>query len=173
MVAAATEPILSSTELDDLLTLAQRPDALGQLPFIPWRASSDYAIGDYAVPFPRNGHLYRATAAGTSGTSPPTWPGGSGATVSEGSGKPTWQEVGAVAWLPTYDLNQAAAEGWRWKAGKVADLFNFVVDPRQQIDRAQIFEHCLSMAERYAKKVVQTISTGDWGQTPVEPLYLR
>jgi hypothetical protein len=59
MVQATVEPTLSSTELDDLLTLAQRPDAIGNLPYMPWRASSDYAVGDLVVPFPRNGHLYK------------------------------------------------------------------------------------------------------------------
>lgn len=56
-------------------------------------------------------------------------------------------------WVESWDLNAAAAEGWRWKAGKVADRFNATVDGAA-LQRAQIYAHCLAMADRYARRIV-------------------
>lgn len=171
MVQAAVEPTLSSDELDELLTLAQRPDVFGNFPYTPWRASANYAVGDYVVPKPRNGHLYRASIAGTSASSEPTWPTSAGGTVVDGgTGGVTWEESGSAPWLPTYDLNAGAAEGWRWKAGKQVPVFDINVE-RQVAFRDQIYQHCLEQAERYAKKISTAVSIADWGRPPAEPLW--
>lgn len=58
-----------------------------------WSASTAYAIGDVVQPTSANGHYYRCTAAGTSGSTEPTWP-TNGSTVPDGGA--TWQDVGAV-----------------------------------------------------------------------------
>lgn len=55
-------------------------------------------------------------------------------------------------WDPSWDLNAAAAEGWRRKAGQVAGRFNVSLDG-ESLSRAQAFAHCLQMAERYANRV--------------------
>lgn len=61
-----------------------------------------------------------------------------------------------AGWTETWSLESAAAEGWRRKAGKVAGRFNVTTDG-DALARAQIFAHCLSMADRYARKVVSAI----------------
>ena len=59
-------------------------------------------------------------------------------------------------WTPTWDLDAAAAEGWRRKAGIAAARFNFAEDG-QRFDRAQIYAHCLSQAEQYARRAMGSI----------------
>lgn len=58
----------------------------------------------------------------------------------------------AIAARPdgTYDLNRAAAEGWRWKAAKVAGYFNITIDGGG-INRGDLLEHCTKMVELYTK----------------------
>jgi hypothetical protein len=62
---------------------------------------------------------------------------------------------GELGWVETYDVNAAAAEGWRWKAGKVAGAFTFSTDG-QSFQRAQIYAHCLKQAQLYATRNVGT-----------------
>lgn len=54
-----------------------------------------------------------------------------------------------AAWVGTYDLNAAAAEGWRMKAGKVAGDFNFSADGGSY-SKADVLAHCLEMESKYA-----------------------
>jgi hypothetical protein len=61
-----------------------------------------------------------------------------------------------VEWEPTWDLEAGAAEGWRLKAGKVAGRFNVNIDG-DSLMRAQTFSHCLTMADRYARRAVGSI----------------
>lgn len=49
----------------------------------------------------------------------------------------------------SYDLNAAAAEGWRQRAAKQASGYDFRVEGRQY-SRAQWFAHCRQMASMYA-----------------------
>lgn len=58
---------------------------------------------------------------------------------------------GTAVWTPTWDLNFAAAEGWRRKAGIAAARFSFAEDG-QRFDRAQVYAHCVTQAEQYARK---------------------
>ena len=48
----------------------------------------------------------------------------------------------------TEDVNAAAAEGWRIKAGSVAEWYQMSVDGAT-LSRDQVFEHCIKMAEHY------------------------
>jgi hypothetical protein len=59
-------------------------------------------------------------------------------------------------WTPTYDLNRAAAAGWRLKAGKVAGDFD-VTDVGGTYRRSQIMELCERMATGYARRVVSSV----------------
>jgi hypothetical protein len=52
-------------------------------------------------------------------------------------------------YVPTYDLNLAAARGWRMKAGKVAAAYNFTIEGRQ-VDRGKMIENFLTMSKAYA-----------------------
>lgn len=60
-------------------------------------------------------------------------------------------------WQPTCDLNAAAAEGWRIKAGKISHEHDVTVDS-QDFAASQKFSQCMEMAERYAKKVKGSFS---------------
>ena len=60
-----------------------------------WSATTNYAVG--TVISPGNGHAYTVTAAGTSGTSSPAWPTGSGATVADGGAWSTWAATTAYS----------------------------------------------------------------------------
>lgn len=59
-------------------------------------------------------------------------------------------------WTGTYDLNAAAAEGWRWKAGKVAGSFTFASDG-QTFNRADMVKACQEMARTFRDRVVGSI----------------
>lgn len=54
--------------------------------------STAYVVGDIVRPATGNGHLYRCIVAGTSNSTPPTFPTVSGQTVADGT--VTWAEIG-------------------------------------------------------------------------------
>lgn len=62
----------------------------------------------------------------------------------------------AGGWSGTYDLNAAAAEGWRWKAAKVAGDFTFATDG-QTFNRSDMVKACQAMALTYSKRVAGSI----------------
>ena len=64
-----------------------------------------------------------------------------------------------TGWTPTYDLATAAAQGWRWKAGKVTERVGFNVDGAA-VNRHQMFQHCMAMASAYARGIVGTAQVG-------------
>ena len=57
-----------------------------------WASGTSYSEGDIVIPSTRNGHRYRATNSGTSGSSEPTWPTTTGSTVVDN--EITWEEYG-------------------------------------------------------------------------------
>lgn len=152
MVAATVPPTLSSDEITDLLVIGRRASANG-LSFeddTPWVASMALAVGDYVVPTVRTGFRYLVTVSdGAAGLVEPTWPTTDGTTVTLDGITYSTDETGA--WVPTYDLNAAAAEGWRWKAGKIANAFEASAD-QQTFKRDQQFEHCMKMAAMFEAK---------------------
>lgn len=62
-------------------------------------------------------------------------------------------------WTGTYDLNAAAAEGWRWKAAKVAGEFTFASDG-QSFNRSEMAKACLEMSKMYRDRIVGSIPLG-------------
>jgi hypothetical protein len=61
-----------------------------------------------------------------------------------------------AGWVATYDLNFAAAEGWRWKAGKAAASYAFTMDGDSP-ERSFLMIRCEKMAAAYARKVVTSV----------------
>jgi hypothetical protein len=60
-------------------------------------------------------------------------------------------------WTPGYDLNAAAAEGWRWKAARASEMIAADLDGAK-LSAEQLFEHCERMIGVYAKRVRSTVS---------------
>jgi hypothetical protein len=60
-------------------------------------------------------------------------------------------------WTPTFDLDRAAAEGWRWKAGKTSPDYSATLDGAQ-LARNQRYEHCMKMADTYDGRTNASIS---------------
>jgi hypothetical protein len=52
---------------------------------------------------------------------------------------------GVDGWVPTFNLAAAAAEGWRWKAAKVAGDYDFTIED-EGTDQSQVHRHCLQAA---------------------------
>ncbi len=65
-------------------------------------------------------------------------------------------EPATTGWEATYDLNAAAAEGWRWKAAKVTGAFDFVSDG-QRFDRSQQHAMCLQMSDHYRRRLLGNV----------------
>jgi hypothetical protein len=63
-----------------------------------------------------------------------------------------------AAWVGSYDLNAAAAEGWRIKAGMVAGDFNFSADGASY-SKADVLAHCLEMETKYASRSHGVLAT--------------
>lgn len=61
---------------------------------------------------------------------------------------------GEVGYVPTYPTQAglyraAAAEGWEWKAAKVAGQFDAAVGTGTKFDRSQAFKMCMEMSATY------------------------
>lgn len=67
-------------------------------------------------------------------------------------------ERGTAEWVPTWELNSAAAEGWRWKAGKA------VGDPGYSADGASWkgmdVKACLDQAAHYDTLAIAAANGG-------------
>lgn len=170
MVAAAEEPTLDDAAIADLLVMTRTIDADRVVPdtYAPWEALTVYALGIERVPTVRNGRYYAVTTGGTTGASEPAWPTTDGGTVTDGT--VVWTEQGAAPWDWAFDLNRAAAEGWRWKAAVAANRFSFQTES-ERFDRNQIVAHCQQMAEMYRKRITDSVPVlGPTGAaSPVHP----
>ncbi len=61
-------------------------------------------------------------------------------------------------WVPTYNLRAAAAEGWRWKAARAAEMISTDLDG-DRMSANQLFEHCQRMIRTYASSVSVTMTS--------------
>ncbi len=65
----------------------------------------------------------------------------------------------AAGYTSTWDLNRAAVEGWRWKAGKVAGSFDFNADGAS-FNRSQVLAHCEKMIAQYQRRIAGSVPVG-------------
>lgn len=159
LVDADVDPSFSSLDLERLVDDAARPDAAGNSPLnvasaATWQASTWYSYGDVVTADPAADRWWRCVTPGTSGTSQPDWPDRAGLPPGAGSivdGDVTWVDAGTV-WTPTYDLNAAAAAGWRIKAGRLAGRYDFQTDG-QTFRRAQLLAHCRLMERMFRRRI--------------------
>jgi len=77
-----------------------------------------------------------------------------------------------VDWTGTWDLAFAAAEGWRWKAGKVSERFAASLDGAG-LQRQQLHQHCLAMATRYDRRVVGTAQIGNYPPVSIDDVVVN
>lgn len=61
-------------------------------------------------------------------------------------------------WIGTWALNAAAAEGWRWKAGRVAGDFSFQADDASY-SKGDVLANIEKMVTMYAAKDVGVLRT--------------
>jgi hypothetical protein len=183
MVAATEDPILVDSDLEDLMRLARTTDRYGSAPdaYQVWKPNTTYATNDPIVPTSRgdvgpqswSSYLYlpppipftasivwTAQDDGDSGANEPDWPKFTDLTELGGTivdGGVTWKSTNITPWFGSWNLNHAAAEGWRRKAGKAASGYQFA-DMGKSLSRQQIFEQCLKMSSHYAQKAVMSLS---------------
>lgn len=155
MVAADKEPILDSEKLMALLDISAVPDIYGtpicnKASVALYANTTAYEAGDMV----RTGEyrFWQALTRGTSGST--TFPALLGPLVGTPyhwrDGDILWLDAGPL-WIPSWSLNKAAAEGWRWKAGQLSEQFDFASD-NQQFSARQQMGNCLNMAALYDKK---------------------
>lgn len=60
-------------------------------------------------------------------------------------------------WLPTYDFNAAAMDGWLLKSAKASQLHNVTMAGGRTFAASQIFQNCQAMAEMYRKRKAATV----------------
>lgn len=157
LVAHDQDPVLCAEEIDVLLARARRADAAGNgtgnvATAATWEEGP--AVTGHVI---RSGdRFWRVLISGTTGSTEPSWPVLSGQWRAEYGDAPlstvvdgtvVWEDAGTL-WAPTWDLNAAAAAGWRMKAGKAAGRFDFGEDG-QQFSRSQVMAHCQAMAESF------------------------
>jgi hypothetical protein len=65
---------------------------------------------------------------------------------------------GDGGWIPTYNLRAAAAEGWRWKAGRAAELQSTDLDG-DRMSANQIFDHCQEMIKIYSRGTASPLTS--------------
>jgi hypothetical protein len=64
---------------------------------------------------------------------------------------------GGTGYVATYNLRAAAAEGWRWKLGKAAELQSTDLDG-DRMSANQIFDHCQVMIKVYSRRTASPVT---------------
>jgi len=142
LAQTSTEPVLTDDDVEAIVNEHRRASF--------WTTAKAYVYGDVIMPAVRNGHRYRCTQAGTSGTPEPVWPVTTGATITEGTSDPilTWEEAGPD-YANVFDVRAAMHKVCMVKASKAAlsiDTSGGVGDLRA----SQIYQHWIQLASMYA-----------------------
>ena len=176
LCAADQDPALTVSDIGDILSMARRPDLAGNIPTndadaSTWAAATLITAGTVIRVDSDPARYWRALNTGVTSATEPTWASLAGYLVGGSSpgyeqnrqpattvdGSVTWADAGGD-WAPTWDMDAAAAEGWRTKAARAAGRFDFGEDG-QQFSRSQVAAHCTAMAERYEKRAVGSVRT--------------
>lgn len=162
MLASSEDPALTDEQLDLLLSGSERSDAYGNSPanlasVSAYSSGVDYIPGDLVQ---TDNRFWLATtpgeSAGTGFTDLSGLPVGPWVVVDGGI---RWTDNGSL-WVRSYDLNAAAAAGWRWKAALVSHKYAFGADG-QTFSRNQWFSHCMEMSSAYGKRAPLTVTLVD------------
>lgn len=152
VVAWDQEPQLSQDEIDDLIELAritkpyQTHDSLSE-----WEPYTHYNKGEMVVT--KDKEAFFCVEDGVSGDLAPK----SLSDVSEyNDGTTKWVYRGLSNYIPTYDLNRAAYEGWGMKAAKASSMISFTSDGATY-HRDQYIENCEKMQRKYARNASSKI----------------
>lgn len=76
--------------------------------------------------------------------------------LQSGTADPEGRAPESTGWVPTYDLNSAAAAGWLIKAGRAANTTETAPDSVEVT--SQVFANCLRMARLYGGKRAATFA---------------
>lgn len=112
-----------------------------------WSANKALKYGQLIFPATRNGHVYRVTIAGTTGTAEPTWPLVDSNTVVNGG--VTFEEYGAVP-RNIYNVVEAAKQCWQMKMAKASEYFS----GGRRGNENQIYDHCKNMRDSFDRPMV-------------------
>jgi len=154
-------PTLTADDLDEMVAAARLADIDGNPPdtYQPWPgAGVSLAVGALAVPTERDGYAYRVSAIANQGrthTTEPLWPGATGTVVDN---EVTWEAWTLAPWTPTWSIDNGAARGWRIKAGKAAEDYDFSAGT-DRFNVNQVLENCLRMARIYEGSGVAVLSS--------------
>ena len=154
LVSADVDPVLDSDQLLELLDMFAVADIYGngsrnRATVSLYANSTAYAAGDLVRT--SEFRFWECIVPGTSNsTALPTLQGLiSRKPYFTSDGTVVWQDKGGL-WIPSWDLNKAAEQGWLRKAGKLSDRFNYAVD-NQEFNVRDRFENCLKMAAQFRK----------------------
>lgn len=75
-----------------------------------------------------------------------------------------------AAWRPSFSLGAAARDGWVAKAGKVATAVT-ASDGSLSVNRSDLIDHCMAMADRYGARVVGSIPLHGTRWDPRLPIF--
>lgn len=149
MLQPDATPALTTEEVDRLLSMALVPDLYGTAPdyIADWSANKAYNLGTRISPTDRGvGYAYVVTTAGTSGATEPDFTGEPLETIIDNT--VIWTRSVKLLYTPTWNLARSAAEGWEWKASKVASQYD-VQAGKVKADRSQIFQMCKQQAAHF------------------------
>ena len=77
------------------------------------------------------------------------------------------------AWVPSWDLDAAAAEAWSVKAARVAGDFTFSADDASY-NKGEVMAKCLQMAEHYGQRGLAVLGVAaDYTHTVYDSPRLR
>lgn len=161
---STADPVLTTTDTTLLLD--------GALRAVIWTTITTFDMGAVVMPTVRNGRRYRLIAFdGTgvkSGVTEPTWP----APLGTANNFPVWGNVqptpivgwwrnaivtdGHITWMEDgadydslWDIGLAAFNGWMMKASRAVCAID-IQTGKMSMTQSQIYDHCLSQAQRYA-----------------------